>query len=150
MYYPAETIRVLLVDDDPVFIGRAAQALRPFASIRTVTSGSAALTTIPFWQPNVILFDLLMTDLDGFSFLEAIPTVPVKDPPFILCTSDGLGAGTRVRPLPNWRVGTLLRSSSIHQLRVAVLQAARCQLPVAQDATIAVSANRVPSSLGQN
>jgi CheY-like chemotaxis protein len=150
MYFPSEPIRVLLVDDDPVFIGRAAQALRPFARIRTVTSGSAALTTIPFWQPNVILFDLLMTDLDGFSFLEAVPKVPVQDHPFILCTTDGLGAGTRVRPLPNWRVGTLLRSSSIHQLRVAVLQAARWQLPLSQDVTLAVSGSGVPSSTGQN
>lgn len=128
----SESIRVLLVDDDPLFIGRADQALRPFASIRTVSTGRAALTTIPFWEPNVILFDLLMPDLDGFSFLDQISLLPVDRHPFVLCTSDGRGAGTRIRPLPDWRVGTLIRSSSIHQLRIAVLQAARCQDPVAQ------------------
>jgi CheY-like chemotaxis protein len=132
MIAPLETIRVLLVDDDPAFIGRAIQALRPFARVRTVRSGGAALTTIPYWEPDVILFDLLMTDLDGFSFLEQISMVSIERHPFILCTTDGLGAGTRVRPLPNWRVGTLVRSSSIHELRTAVIQAARYQDPEIQ------------------
>jgi CheY-like chemotaxis protein len=150
MHNPSESIRVLVVDDDPGFIGRATEALSPFANIRSVTSGSAALTTIPFWQPNVVLFDVLMTDLDGFTFLDAIPGLPVAEHPFILYTTDGRGAGTRVRPLPNWRVGTLLRSASVQQLRVAVLQAARCQIPVIDSTSARWSTAVVPSSPAQN
>jgi CheY-like chemotaxis protein len=127
-----DNFRVLLADDDPAFVGRASQALEPLVTLHTVGSGSAALATVPLWKPDVILFDLLMTDLDGFSFIEEIARTPLEWHPFILCTSDGLGAGTRVRPLQNWRVGTLLRSSSIDQLQVAVLQAARCSNPVVQ------------------
>ncbi len=124
--------RILLVDDDPVFLGRAHQALDPFARLQTVSNGCAALQTLSQWQPDVVLFDLLLNDLDGFTFLEIINRSGLERRPFILCTTDGRGADTRIRPLPNWDVGTLVRSSSIVQLRTAVLQAARCQDPAVQ------------------
>jgi CheY-like chemotaxis protein len=127
-----DNFRVLLADDDPVFVGRASQALGPLATLRLVNTGIAALATVPRWKPDVILFDLLMTDLDGFTFIEEIARTPLERHPFVLCTSDGRGAGTRIRPLPDWRVGTLLRSSSIDQLQIAVLQAACYSNPIVQ------------------
>lgn len=128
----SDASRVLLVDDDLVFTERAREALEPFTSLRVVRTGNAALRTVPLWKPNVILFDLLMDDIDGFAFLEVIARSIAGRPPFILCTTDGRGADTRVRPLPDWHVGTLVRSAPIHQVRAAVLQAARCQDPMAQ------------------
>ena len=130
-------MRILLVDDDPVFLGRAHQALNPFARLRTVSNGGAALQTLSQWQPDVVLFDLLLNDLDGFTFLEIINRSGLEQRPFILCTTDGRGADTRVHPLPDWRVGTLVRSSSISQLRTAVMQAARCENPLEERHIIA-------------
>jgi CheY-like chemotaxis protein len=121
--------RVLVVDDDLVFIDRARQALKEIATLRTARTGNDALAATLLWKPDVILFDLLMHDLDGFTFLEMLKDATPGTYPFILCTTDGRGADTRIRPLPNWKVGTLLRSSSTHQLRSAVIQAVRCQNP---------------------
>jgi CheY-like chemotaxis protein len=121
--------RVLLVDDDPLFLGRARHALEPVARLRIAQSGAEALQTLPLWTPHVILFDMLLDDLDGFSFLDELTRFEVERTPFILCTIDGRGADTRVRPLPEWHVGTLVRSVPLHQLRSAVLQAARCSDP---------------------
>lgn len=123
-----KSARVLLVDDDPIFIDRAMIALEPITDVRTVRSGSGALSVAVFWQPDVILLDMLLEDVDGFTFLDQLAEAGLARPPFILCTTDGRGAGTRVRPLPDWRVGTVLRSSSTSQLRSAVLQAVRCQV----------------------
>lgn len=127
MISDVKSARVLLVDDDPIFVDRAMIALEPITDVRTVQSGSGALSVASFWQPDVILLDMLLDDVDGFTFLERLSEAGLSRPPFILFTTDGRGAGTRVRPLPDWKVGTLLRSSSTSELRSAVLQAVRCQ-----------------------
>jgi CheY-like chemotaxis protein len=119
--------RVLLVDDDPDFIGRARTALESVIHLRTAHSGRSALSLVSFWQPDVVLLDILLNDVDGFTFLEQLSEVGIDRLPFILYTTDGRGANTRVRPLPNWRVGTVQRSSTTQQLRAAVVKAVRCQ-----------------------
>ncbi len=121
-----ESTKVLLVDDDPVFLARACQALEPVTRVRTIQTGSDALNTLAVWTPDVVVFDLLMHDMDGFTFMEQIASISSGRRPFILYTIDGRGADTRVRPLPDWHVGTLLRSAPMHQLRSAVIQAAQC------------------------
>jgi DNA-binding NtrC family response regulator len=124
-----ETTRVLLVDDDPTFLSRAQKALKYDIRVRSMQNGTDALEALELWSPNVVVFDLLLEDLDGFTFLEKVSGISVARRPFVLYTTDGRGADTRVRPLPNWHVGTLIRSAPAHQLREAVLQAARCQDP---------------------
>lgn len=121
--------RVLLVDDDQYFIERATRALEPLGTVRVAQSARKALAVAGNWYPDVILLDLLLDDLDGFTFLEVLTASGLSRLPFILCTTEGRGADTRVRPLPDWSVGTLVRSSSIQQLRSAVRQAVHCQDP---------------------
>jgi CheY-like chemotaxis protein len=120
-----EKTRVLLVDDDPAFIGRARSALSSEMIVRVAHTGADALSTALIWKPDVVLFDLLMGDLDGFTFLDVLAEFSHERSPFILCTIDGPGADTRVRPLREWRVGTLQRTSSMSQIRAAVDQAIR-------------------------
>jgi DNA-binding response OmpR family regulator len=126
------TARVLLVDDDAQFLGRASAALDTFAELRMARCGLTGLNLAMLWNPHVIVVDLLLDDVDGFTFLERLDEYALDPAPFILYTCTGPGADTRVRPLPNWRVGTLLRTSSDHQLRAAVLQAVSCQDPIRQ------------------
>lgn len=125
--YWTEMTRVLVVDDDPAFIDRVREALEQLSRIKAVTSGTDALETIPAWKPDVVVFDLLMNDLDGFSFLEELSLRSPDYAPFVLYTTDGRGADTRIRPLMSWQVGTLVRSSDVDQLRSAVIQALHWQ-----------------------
>lgn len=129
MLIEVKPARVLLVDDDQYFIERATRALKPLGAIRIAGSARMALALAGDWDPDVILLDMLLDDLDGFTFLEELTASGLRPLPFILCTTDGRGADTRVRPLPDWSVGTLVRSSSMQQLRAAVRQAVYCQDP---------------------
>lgn len=129
MLIDASPARVLVVDDDQDFLERALRALKPLGTLRVARSGGVALRVAANWEPDVILLDLLLDDLDGFTFLEQLTDFRLRRYPFILCTTDGRGADTRIRPLPDWQVGTLVRSCSLHQLRTAVRQAVQCQDP---------------------
>lgn len=126
MLIEVKSARVLLVDDDYYFIERATRALEPLGTVRVARSARRALSVAITWHPDVILLDMLLEDLDGFTFLEELTASGLTHQPFILYTTGGRGADTRVRPLPDWSVGTLVRSSSMQQLRSAVRQAVNC------------------------
>lgn len=126
----ANIARVLIVDDDPYFLEQVSWAVEPLGSHRIARSGGAALRVAVTWEPDVILLDMLLDDLDGFTILERLADAGLQRNPFILFTTDGRGADTRIRPLPDWQVGTLVRSSSIYQLRTAIRQAVHCQGPL--------------------
>jgi CheY-like chemotaxis protein len=119
-----QTVRVLLIDDDPAFLCVASDALGAVVELRTISSAHVALAQILDWTPDVILLDLLLDDVDGFTFLERLIELKLATQPSILCTIDGPGAGTRLLPIDGWPVSTLLRSSTRMQLQAAVLNAA--------------------------
>jgi two-component system, OmpR family, response regulator len=108
------TARVLLVDDDPRFLQRARRALGSYADLRTSRNGLTALKLASAWQPHVIVLDLLLHDLDGFTFAERLSKINPYIEPFILYTCDGLGAPTPISPKLKWRVGTQVQSG-IHK-----------------------------------
>ena len=62
-------MKVLYVDDEPFIREVAAMALEldPDFEVRTVESGVAALAMLETsdWQPEVILLDVMMPELDG-------------------------------------------------------------------------------------
>jgi two-component system KDP operon response regulator KdpE len=65
--------RVLIVDDEPQ-IRRALQtALTGHGyAVETVPSGEQALTLIATWQPDAVVLDLMMPDMDGFEVLREV------------------------------------------------------------------------------
>ncbi len=68
-----DNIRVLLVDDSPVFLSIAARFLKLFPGLDVVgvaDGGNAALAEAGRLRPDLILIDLNMDDLPG---LDAIP-----------------------------------------------------------------------------
>lgn len=65
----------LIVDDDPDvtrLLGRMIHAMRPDWEVRVATGGVEALDLLEIWQPGLILLDLIMPDIDGYSILRAI------------------------------------------------------------------------------
>jgi CheY-like chemotaxis protein len=74
--------RVLVVDDDP----HIREVLRDFLTrvgdeVATAATGGEALDTVPTFQPDVILLDMVMPGMSGADVLDALRraglTVPV-------------------------------------------------------------------------
>lgn len=74
--------RVLLVDDDTSLLTLLSIRLRSLGlTIETVSSGEEALTKLPLFQPQLVITDLRMDEMDGMGLFEKIhqqfPMLPV-------------------------------------------------------------------------
>lgn len=66
---------LLIVDDHPVFAAGFAsmvQALRPGWSVRSAATAQEALAQLAVLQPDLLVIDLVLPDMDGFALLEAV------------------------------------------------------------------------------
>ena len=75
------SVGVLVVDDSPVFRRGMGRAVRVHAGLELVgeaDGGEAALEAIERLQPDVVLLDLRMPDIDGLEVLERLREL---DPP---------------------------------------------------------------------
>ncbi len=60
---------VLVVDDDPSIQGFLAEALADEGyAVRTAADGRRALDVLGTWRPDLILLDLMMPEMDGWTF----------------------------------------------------------------------------------
>lgn len=68
------TTRILYVDDEPDIreIAQMALELDPQLEVRTAASGREGLAEAESWQPDLILLDVMMPELDGPSVLERL------------------------------------------------------------------------------
>ena len=67
-----EPSRVLIVDDDDMIREALQSALEDAGlAVRTAHHGRAALETLDAWHPDLILLDLMMPVMDGWTFREA-------------------------------------------------------------------------------
>ena len=68
---------ILLIDDDPVLLKLYSTRLMADGhQVNTVSNGEAAITLLETVIPDLIVVDLLMPKLNGFSFLEYVNTQP--------------------------------------------------------------------------
>lgn len=78
---PCSTLsRILYVEDEPDIraVARLALAAVGGFTVELCSSGSEALQIAPAFQPDLILLDVMMPDMDGpttFKALQAIPAV---------------------------------------------------------------------------
>lgn len=69
------SIRVLVVDDEPLLAGELAEALRRKVGLEvlgTCLDGPAAVASIRHLNPDVVFLDIQMPGLDGFQVLEEL------------------------------------------------------------------------------
>jgi diguanylate cyclase (GGDEF)-like protein len=79
--------KVLLVDDQPLHIQLIHQALAEVAQVFIGTSGEHGLKQAQVCEPDIILLDIEMPDLDGFAFLQRLRKhSPLRDVPVIFVT----------------------------------------------------------------
>lgn len=69
--------KVLLIDDDTVILKLYSTKLKSDGhTVQTATNGEEGLSFIQTFKPDIIMLDLLMPRLNGFSFLEQLNKNP--------------------------------------------------------------------------
>jgi len=93
---------VLIVDDHDGFRESATALLEAegFAVVGEAADGAAALAAVERLQPDVVLLDVRLPDIDGFVVAERLARVP--DPPTVVLISSREAAayGSRLQRAP--------------------------------------------------
>src|SRR5687767_13467268 len=83
-----KTARVLVVDDDEHILALLGEALGMEGyEVMGALDGAAAVSAIRRSRPDLILLDLMMPVLDGFSFLDLYKQLPGPHAPVIVITA---------------------------------------------------------------
>jgi PAS domain S-box-containing protein len=106
---------VLLVDDDPSSRGLMKRMLEgEHWSVREAENGRDGIQKLKEERPDVILLDLLMPEMNGFEFLDAIRQQPDwQSIPVIVVTAKDLTPEERLRL--NGQVGLVLQKGTYHK-----------------------------------
>lgn len=143
-----QRMKVLIVDDEPMNVAVLEDMLREsgYTRIRSLTDSRKALEICADFDPDLILLDLMMPDIDGFAILEALRSGHGMATflPVLVLTADmtqeikrrALGAGATdflLKPFDQTevllRIHNLLRSRQSHLLldnqRAALEEAVR-------------------------
>ena len=80
--------RVLVVNDDAPMARSAAALLAEFGyETRVASNGAIGLDILSEWTADLVLLDLIMPVLDGFGFLEELPSRGLAHRPVVLVWS---------------------------------------------------------------
>jgi len=82
-------LKLLVIDDDPQIADLVRQLLEdePYR-IEAARDGEAALGAISEFRPDVVLLDLMMPQMDGFEFIEALQQAGEQPPVIVLTAKD--------------------------------------------------------------
>jgi PleD family two-component response regulator len=103
--------RVLLVDDDQLFIRRLQRALDGKLELQVATTGRDALTQAADWTPDVVVIDPLLGDTDSFGILDTLRASRRGTGVGVICLSRGAGSLTRFQSAEDGFFGTVTRDS---------------------------------------
>lgn len=103
--------RVLLVDDDQLFIRRLQRALDGEIDLQVATTSSDALTRAADWRPDVVVLDPLLDDADSFGLLDRLLASWCGAGVGVICLSKGAGAATRYQTVDDRFFGMVLRDA---------------------------------------
>jgi PleD family two-component response regulator len=117
--------RVLLVDDDPEFVARAAAIIASVADFRAVADAEAALTQNVLWRPDMIMLDALFGMGDSFVLLDELRQSRPGEHFAIICLARGRGASNHIEPFGDGVFGMLCREPDDEVLRDEVVNAVR-------------------------
>jgi CheY-like chemotaxis protein len=79
--------KILIVEDDPVTARAYAQCLlRAGYEVKLAGTGSAALGQVASWQPDGVLLDVLLPELNGIQVLTRLHAA-APDLPVVICTN---------------------------------------------------------------
>jgi two-component system, NarL family, response regulator LiaR len=137
-----ENIRVFVVDDHPMIRHGLAAMLRAETGITWVgeaSDGAEALRTAPALQPDVVLIDLVMPQMDGVQAISALkPLLPKAH--FVVLTSL-LDPTEARRAMAAGASGFLLKNASSQELITVIRTTLRGQRVLAPEVTDALMAS---------
>lgn len=83
------TKQILIVDDEPVWLKVLKQLLQTKGYVvKEASSGADALSTLQSYEPDLILLDVRMPDMNGFDLLEHIKKLPrLADKPVVFVSA---------------------------------------------------------------
>lgn len=136
----ARDARILVIDDEPANLAlvQAVLAREGYAQIETVDAPHQAIERYLAFQPDIVLLDLMMPEIDGYALLDRLGRLAApEDPvPIMVLTADtsiearrrALALGARdivTKPFDVFEFG--LRIANLIELRLLVerLNAAR-------------------------
>jgi len=88
---PEEKIKVLLVEDDPMIIDMYKMRLEEEGyDVLLTDKGSEAIELAEKEKPSIILLDIILPEIDGFSILQTLKSkIKTKNLPVLLLTNLG-------------------------------------------------------------
>ncbi|MEO1510334.1 MAG: response regulator, partial [Cyanobacteria bacterium J06633_23] len=108
-----ETPRVMIVEDDAInreMLGR--QLENEGWQVAELANGRMALEQVPHFQPNLVLLDLMMPEMDGFEFLDKFRQTPErKTIPVIVITAKDLTPSEHQQLLDH-HIGTIYQKGA--------------------------------------
>jgi PleD family two-component response regulator len=84
-------MKILIIDDDRMTVSLIQQFLqrKGYTRVQGITDSAHALKTCEEFEPDLIVLDLIMPDVDGFALLEELRTDPSETfLPIIVLTGD--------------------------------------------------------------
>ncbi|GFE71379.1 ATP-binding protein [Chroococcus sp. FPU101] len=143
-----QTGRILLADDNADLREYTKRLLGQYYEIETVADGKAALSSIRYSKPDLVITDVMMPKLDGFELLRQLRSdSQTKDLPIILLSArsgeesriEGLNAGADdylIKPFSARellaRVEAIFKLSRLRQQTQEILQINEQRLRIAQ------------------
>lgn len=120
------TKRILVVDDEEAIRALLLAVLRRRGfHVDTARNGAEALERCARCRYSIILLDLMMPVMSGYTFLARLESVPDADRPLVLV----LTAGTEPRPLNPSIVAGMIRKPFDVELLVDMLLACASSVP---------------------
>lgn len=84
----AANTKILIVDDEPLNIEVLSETIEDLGDILFATSGQAAIDLCIQQQPDLVLLDVMMPEMDGYEVCKKLKALPeTKDIPVIFATA---------------------------------------------------------------
>jgi CheY-like chemotaxis protein len=115
--------RVLLIDDDPLYVRRARRVFDDSVDLQVAASRGEVLDVTTSWYPDVIVVDMLLRDADAFAMLDELRSRGGGRQLSVVFLTKGPGAIQQFWSESDALLGVVKRESCIKVLRDAVISA---------------------------